>query len=496
MTVRAKKIRGAVAAFAATALAVSLVPAGALAYASQQPAVQPVSDEANPVGALGGYFDPVDEAQDVLLDAQWVAEPGEVTDVATFWIWLKAKIESLGLSKVSLRIDERSLEWEAPVAGTAEEPAGRDGGFSVTLCVYRNWFDALAARRVVISGVLKAEPYELGPTEPDVPEVPDVPDVPENPDPVPPSTDGDGDGSEEPDEPEKPGTDDKEDPPTPPTGPEPGPGPYVPADVEEAVQLMEERIKAQQNADKDAWTMPESTTADDTTFATKESAKKAVRSYVEELLKAKDIVPAGYECRVGEPEVVLPTENAAGSYACPVFISKEDPAETEQEEAVIEARGLALHPLRTTQAATNVKASPGSIEDLPISNPLPDLVIEGLIPKLKPKTVKPVEVPGGTINGIANHPLAGGQASGSITEIAGSSSSDSEEGSEREVKRPQQLSDDKRKTPDVKTTVQTGSSIASTRDTMMGSPALLGSIGAIAAVVAAVCLLLVRRRQK
>ncbi len=469
------------------------MPVGALAYASQQPAVQPVSDESNPTGIFGDYFDPVDEARDMLLNAEWVSSPGEVTDATTFWIWLKAKIESLGLTKVSLRIDERSLEWEAPVAGTAEEPAGRDGGFSVTICVYRSWFDALAARRVVISGVLKAEPYELGPTEPDVPVVPDVPDVPENPDPVPPSTDGDGDGdgTEEPSDPENPGTDDKEDPPTPPTDP----GPYVPADVEEAVQWMEERIKAQQSADKDVWTMPESTTADDATFMTKESAKKAVRSYVAELLREKEIIPAGYECRVGEPEVVLPTEKAAGSYACPVFISKED-ASGAEEEAVLEACGLALHPLRTAQAATNVKASPGSIEDLPISNPLPDLVIEGLIPKLKPKTTKPVEVPGGTINGIVNHPLAGGQTAGSITEIAGSSSSDSEEENDREVKRPQQLSDDKRKTPDVKTTVQTGPSIASTRDTMMGSPALLGSIGAIAAVVAAICLLLVRRRQK
>ena len=62
------------------------MPVGALAYASQQPAVQPVSDESNPTGILGDYFDPVDEARDMLLNAEWVSSPGEVTDATTFWI--------------------------------------------------------------------------------------------------------------------------------------------------------------------------------------------------------------------------------------------------------------------------------------------------------------------------------------------------------------------------------------------------------------------------
>lgn len=512
----ANKIRATVAVLAAATLAASLVPAVALAHAVQPEARSATTNEAS-TGSWDEYFDAVDEAEAALLGTEWVSAPGEVTNATSFWIWLDAKIEALGLNKVRIRIDESSLEWVAPIDGTAADPAGTDGYFSVKISVYRSWLDALVARRVPINGVLKATPYEPGeepvepiePSEPSEPEKPVQPEQPTDPD------EGDGDQEQPTDpgsDPVTPPADDKPDKPgTPgPTGPtDTDPAPYVPADEEEAAQIMKELILQQKAADAGAWTLGSSDDeAHNEMFADEASAKKAVLASVRTMLEEKGIVPAGYTYQLGDPEVMLPTEEAEGSYKCPVYLTKVESAEgdavgdeprTSTEEAVLEARGLTMHPLHATQAAGNVRASTGSIVTYPIDE-RPDLVIDGLISRLKPQNVnRPVQVVPGDGNSGAgqpsSHPLANGQTAGSIKDANDDNDDDGSDDTEREIKRPQQLSDDKRNTPDVKTTVKSGSSIASTHDPMMGSPALLGSIGAIAAVVAVVCLLLVRRRQ-
>lgn len=548
----ALKLRGMLAVFTASALAVSLVPAGALAFAASEsdtesappettdtvdPEIDPSDDR-----WWSEYFDVVDEAEDILLGHDWHAAPGAVTDGMTFWAWLEAQVYDLGLIKVNIRIDQASLRWEAPVAGTPENPAGTPGTFSVNIYVYRSWLNILPARRVQVSGVMDAVPY-LAPDDP-------TPDQPSDPGPAPepepePGTDPEPEPEPEPAPGPEPEPEPGIDPDVPAPGPGPGQKPVIPghpglpdkpnggddapvldddptqdARVQETIDTVQEALKALPTDDASGAVQLD---VDGSTLSTalsnvvadgaltvdpeeakallKTNVKQMVQTKLESIFAEKDF-PEGTTFQVQDPEIVLPTADEEGSYSCAVNIYLDEEAAEQAEPepvAVIEAQGLALHPLSDAEAATDVRAQIGDNSNLPdgsvVKRPVHQFAVTGAIPKLR-EVQKPSHVNDG-LAAVANpqHPLANAQTPG-ITPDGSGSSSQSDTSDDREIKRPQQQSSDKRNTPSVTTTVKKGSTIAITNDPLSGGMTLLASIGSMAAVVAAVGLILTRRKRE
>lgn len=528
--------RGVLAILTASALMLSLMPAGALAYA-----VQSSSDTGTNASAKhasldtdrdmngdqdaykwGDYFDSVDEAEAILKNAVWRSEPGKVTNKDGFWNWIEVELAALGLSKVHVRFDETSLTYTDPIAGTPENPYGTDGVFSIKLHIYRSWLDVLVARPVMISGVLEAQPYvpqqsvepepedptpDPIPNDPSGSDVPDVPDVPNGPDPEQPSNGGeDPKGQDHPN--------------TPPTdSDQPSTGEESDAAVENAKveisKALAQTFKGNSDSDTGELSLPNDMFKG-VEFDTIAAAEKSVKEHVFETVKAalEELALEGVAYELDEPEVKLPTLDEEGSFSCDIYLTptatdKNEGDPEEHEVFTLEASGFSLHPLNAVTQATNVSASLGSDSSasadpsimlpdrVPSSNRVPDYVVRGTIPRqaVNVKSAAPT-ISTGTGMGIGNkgsHPL---MQNGITPSGDDSNQKDNNNGDNREVKRPQRSSEDKRNTPSVTTTVEKGAPIASTRDPLSGSMSLLASVGSIAAVVAVVSLLLIRRKRE
>ncbi|WP_206214137.1 hypothetical protein [Adlercreutzia sp. ZJ154] len=535
------KLNKLVAVFTASTLALSLVPASAFANVSQPSETEEVYITHDENGSLFGYFDVIDEAEYILKTKVWKAEHGKVTDDVTFWSWLESELTTSEFSKVRIRIDESSVSYTMPTNGTPENPAGVAGSFSADVYVHRGWFDIFFARRVPISGTIEAVPYVAdNPTPPINPEDPDFGDDPQ-PSPVPtpepePEPEPDPEPEPEPDDPDPTPTPEPDNP-----NPKPTPNPDEPvnpdpvnpdnpddsdnpdksdeptnpddsdkpgntnadqntqsAKVEEVANEIRQTIAEQVSEDEAAWTM-DADEFDNISFddgaAAEASMKVSVQNWVIAKLALMNL-PEDVAYEVGEPKITMPTETAEGSFECPVFLTAEEKAE---EVAVVEARGVSMHLSNSAVRAGNTSALLGgdpanSADDTAkLSAREPDLVITGKIAPRKPK--QSIQTSDNNAVGIvdrsAQRPLAESQNG-----ISNGSSSKSDTDTQREIKRPQQLSEDKRNTPSVTTVVQQGSSIAITQDLLAGSVAVLAVIGVVAAIVAIVCLLLMRGRKK
>ena len=273
--------------------------------------------------------------------------------------------------------------------------------------------------------------------------------------------------------------------------------------TQQAGQQIEQAILAQIADDPEAWTV-EPDALGDIAADDVESTKVSVRSWVD--AKVAPLVPVGFSHEVGEPDIVLPTEEDEGSFVCPIYLEEAQEDEADGEEQTHAAATGQPHSLMMRSARTATMEPSRE----------PTLLIKG---KIAPRAVKvpsepddPDTPPDGDQNlqpddgnGDSNgsqgseepkdnrkpiHPLAlrtmdpAPDIMNTATQLDRS----------RVVKRPNQIGGEEAPASMSSTTVQRGSSIAPTSDASQSTTAAGITICIIALAVIAVCIWQLRHK--
>lgn len=508
---RAPITRKTLAVLTASALVLSLCPLGALGADARSN-----DGSASTYSQLwNDYFAPVDQAQEMLEAHEWVAAVGSASDKAAFNAWFERELEALQLP-AHTRIDRTSLEYAAPVDGTAAQPAGAAGHFTIKVSVYRTVLDAFASRSVVVEGIILPMAYEAPEppaTEPDD-EKTDLSTTPgtETPSAETPST-----------EPKPPtGQEQETDPVDPPKTEEPEPVPPVeakpedpplhplipaePLTQEEAVEQTQQTVEALVSNDPTVWNIP-AQMLQEIAFEEDEQAADSIETWLQGRFEALDLIPEGFVGEIRDMVIEPPTETEWGSFECLLYLVEEDVA---PQSILSGSDELAGHPLNEATRATMVFAIAGQGDGSLISDDDQAIPISGAIPPLKVKAPTEVDADtGGTdeANGtdgatdaeepgegdgadrriIMTHPLAFSGTDGDV-DVINSEEELEGENAPRPVKRPS----GEKVSSMSSTTIQRGAAIAPTSDPM--GAVTVGAVS-LACISCAVVLILISMRR-
>lgn len=458
---RANISRKLTAIVAAGALVLSMSPVQAFAWSHSWSPSAPSSPSYDAEPTDWDYLEPIEHAGVMIEQQDWTVESDAVTDVETLRAWLEARLEAMELPDVILHVKLDAADFVAAVDGTAELPEGIQGSFNAEVEITRSPL-GWTSKHVPISGTIVPAPY---------------------------------------------------------VAPKPTP---TPTPEQQVAKEIEEAIAAQIVADPDSWTVDQDD-LDDIDATDEEAVKASVKIWV--AAKLAPMVPEGFSHEIGEPEVVLPTEEEAGSFACPVFLTAEEPllspADTVESAASAAAMAAVATPQIIMQPQSLMMRASRTAAVEPVREP--SLLIKGTI---APRGVKvpsepddPSTTPGGddqdpqpddgTGNGSGNgsgsqdgeepkdnrtpiHPLAlrTMDPADNVTIINTATQLDRS----RVVKRPNQIDGEEAPPSMSSTAVQRGSSIAPTSDQSQSATAAGIVICVLAVAVIAVCIRQLRHK--
>lgn len=483
MTERAKRV---IAGITAASLAVSLCPLGAVALASDNNV-----GKGRVASQWSQYLEPVDQAVAALQEATWQVSAKEAPSASAATRWLQAQMEALGISGVHYYIDTYSASYVAATDGTADAPLGVPGAFTAKVNVYRSWLDnTFAAHRVPVQVMLVPAAYAgPDPQDPGLPEEVTKPDDPKKPvaDPSKPSvseSESPAPGGEDS------GKDEGEQ--KPPIHPLMPPAPVA---KEEAVQNAQEQIASQLSADPEAWSIQEGDMPADASFEGEEGIKNVETWVYARLASQPGLVPEGFLPDIRNTIIdEEPAADGSRGFSCQVYLvevlEKDDGAQPEAQDAS-EASDIALHPLHATIRTASVTALPeeasAEINDGNAAEPF--ILITGRTPRTLRSSA------GQQQDGVSGkHPLANGGAN--VQRQGGTYQISSDGENAREVKHPDQLGTENpaASSSSAPTTVQRGSTIASTSDASGPITFLSMMACLIAGTVAALSVRRIRKR--